>query len=46
MPSAIEEENMMHRRLGLDNEEILSAEWEIGGSAMTTDAIRAFVASE
>ena len=29
-----------------DIENILGAEWEIGGSAMPTDAIRGFVASE
>jgi len=29
-----------------DIEDDLSAEWEIGGLAMTTDAIRALIASE
>jgi len=29
-----------------DLEEVLSDEWEIGGLAMTTDAIRALVAGE
>ena len=29
-----------------DIENILGAEWEMGGSAMPTDAIRGFVASE
>jgi hypothetical protein len=29
-----------------DIEDVLSAEWEIGGSAMPTDAIRALVAGE
>jgi 4-oxalocrotonate tautomerase len=29
-----------------DIEDVLSAEWEIGGLAMTTDAIRALVAGE
>ena len=29
-----------------DIEEVLSAEWEIGGSAMPTEAIRALVAGE
>jgi hypothetical protein len=29
-----------------DIEDVLSAEWEIGGFAMPTDAIRALVASE
>ena len=30
----------------VDIEEVLSDEWEIGGLAMTTDAIRALVAGE
>jgi 4-oxalocrotonate tautomerase len=30
----------------VDLEEVLSGEWEIGGLAMTTDAIRAVVAGE
>jgi hypothetical protein len=29
-----------------DIEDVLSAEWEIGGSAMKTDAIRGLVADE
>ena len=29
-----------------DIEDVLSAEWEIGGSAMPTDAIRGLVADE
>jgi hypothetical protein len=29
-----------------DIQDVLSAEWEIGGSAMTTDAIRPLVAGE
>ena len=30
----------------IDIEQALTAEWEIGGSAMPTDAIRGFVAGE
>jgi 4-oxalocrotonate tautomerase len=30
----------------VDIEDVLSDEWEIGGSAMTTDAIRGLVAGE
>ena len=29
-----------------DIEDVLSAEWEIGGSALPTDAIRALIADE
>ena len=42
---SIEEENMPPWAW-LDIEDVLSDEWEIGGLAMTTDAIRALVAGE
>jgi 4-oxalocrotonate tautomerase len=42
---SIEEENMPPWTW-VDGEDVLSDEWEIGGLAMTTDAIRALVAGE
>jgi 4-oxalocrotonate tautomerase len=43
--ASIKEENSLSWAW-VDIEDVLSDEWEIGGLAMTTDAIRALVAGE